>query len=88
MTLTRDQFKQRRLALGLSQTALALRLGITGNTVSRWERGHLAIPHPPMVDLALTALAYELVLPTAHRRLVRAVMAGQPLPPVSAPDTP
>ena len=34
-----------RKALGLTQKALAKRLGKTPETVSRYENGHLSIPH-------------------------------------------
>jgi transcriptional regulator with XRE-family HTH domain len=46
-----------RKRLGLSQTALADRLGVQRLAVGRWERGERAIP--PFLHLAMTALADE-----------------------------
>ena len=46
----------RRRAMGLSQAALAERLGVAANTVARWERGELRIAKPRMLDLALRAV--------------------------------
>jgi DNA-binding transcriptional regulator YiaG len=45
-----------RQALNLSQVKLGEILGVSGNTVARWERGELAIQHPKMLALALKAL--------------------------------
>ena len=44
--MTPAELKRSRLALGLSQTALAKRLGVHTMTVSRWERAFVAIPNP------------------------------------------
>lgn len=52
--LNPKQLKRRRTALNLTQAALALKLGVTPNTVARWERG--LVPLPPMLSLALTAI--------------------------------
>jgi transcriptional regulator with XRE-family HTH domain len=57
--LTPAALRTRRAALGLSQAALAARLGASVTTLARWERGEHAIAHPEMVDLALTALEKE-----------------------------
>lgn len=40
--------------LGLSQSGLAVKLGIAANTVARWERGEREIP--PFLRLALERL--------------------------------
>jgi transcriptional regulator with XRE-family HTH domain len=45
--------------LGLSQADLAERLGVSANTIARWERGELAIQHPEMLRLALDSLMVE-----------------------------
>ena len=37
-----------RKRLGLTQVALAKRIGVTGNTVARWERDELPIREPMM----------------------------------------
>jgi transcriptional regulator with XRE-family HTH domain len=48
----------RREELGLSQTELAERLGVSQQTVSRWEAGR-AIPEPDRVAGLAKALDYE-----------------------------
>lgn len=54
-----DAIRTARKALGLSQAALAQRLGIPRNTIARWERGELRIEHGQMLALALHALEQE-----------------------------
>ncbi len=53
---------QARLARGLSQRDVAVSLGVSVGTVSRWERGHLDYRH------ALAELAF--LLGVDERRLV------------------
>jgi DNA-binding transcriptional regulator YiaG len=43
-TFTAQQLKQLRAALGFSQVELAERLGVTWNTVARWETEQRRIP--------------------------------------------
>lgn len=50
------ELKARRLALGLSQYDLGRLLGVTANTVARWERGEMAIGHPDLLRTALESL--------------------------------
>ena len=52
--------KQERQKLGMTQAALAERLGVDVMTVSRWERGTRT--PPPYLKLAFDALAMETVL--------------------------
>jgi transcriptional regulator with XRE-family HTH domain len=40
-----DELRERREALGLTQEAVARAVGVTGNTLSRWERGERPSPH-------------------------------------------
>lgn len=54
--VTPDSLRARRLALGLTQTELAGRLGTHRNTVARWEQGAETIGQPLMLGLALSAL--------------------------------
>jgi transcriptional regulator with XRE-family HTH domain len=56
MALTGTQVRERREALGLTQTQLGAKLGKHKITVSRWETGTSPIDSPEMVDLALEAL--------------------------------
>ncbi len=39
-----EQFKAARRDLGLSQNALAARMGVVRKTVQRWEKGTVPIP--------------------------------------------
>lgn len=57
--MTGADLRERRERLGLSQSALASKLGTTQNTVSRWELGTLPMERPQMLDLALRALEQE-----------------------------
>lgn len=45
-----------RQQLGLSQAELGRQLGVSPNTIYRWEQGDLAIRHPHMLALALDQL--------------------------------
>ena len=40
------ELKRRRAALGMTQVELAKALGVTGNTVARWERDEVRMPEP------------------------------------------
>jgi transcriptional regulator with XRE-family HTH domain len=54
--MTGPELRARRKALGLSQAALAQRLGLPRNTLARWEREELRIEHDEVLDLALQRL--------------------------------
>lgn len=53
--MTPADLKAARDALGLSQNALARRLGLSQSTVLRWEAG-TRIEHPTLLRLALERL--------------------------------
>lgn len=55
--MTPDDLRAFRNKLGLSQAGLARALGVDVMTVSRWERGAMAIQHPTILRLALERLA-------------------------------
>lgn len=57
--MTGADLRRRRQALGLSQTALAERLGVPQATISRWETGGHGIDQPTVLDLAIRALETE-----------------------------
>jgi DNA-binding transcriptional regulator YiaG len=44
--MTGAELRRIRTRLGLTQAALAERLGVTGNTVARWERDEVRITEP------------------------------------------
>ena len=44
--MTPTRLKQLRQRLGLTQTELAAQLGVTQNTVARWETSVRGIPEP------------------------------------------
>lgn len=51
------ELRLRREALGLTQAQMAEELGVSANTVARWERGEMKIDNPRLLSLALAALA-------------------------------
>jgi predicted ATPase/DNA-binding CsgD family transcriptional regulator/DNA-binding XRE family transcriptional regulator len=57
--LNPDELRYRRQALHLSQAQLGRALGVTRNSVARWERGELPIRHPELVALALDRLGRD-----------------------------
>lgn len=57
--MTPLELSKRRTMLGLSQAKLGERIGVSANTIARWERGELAIQHQEMLRLALDGLLVE-----------------------------
>lgn len=58
--LSKEEFKAKRVAMGLNQSELAKALGANSTTVSRWETGSNAIP--PYIYRALADIERELGL--------------------------
>jgi transcriptional regulator with XRE-family HTH domain len=54
--LSGASMRERRHKLGLTQVELARALGVSGNTVARWERGTLRIAYPERVRAAIEVL--------------------------------
>ena len=57
--MTGTELRERRRALGLTQEALADRLGVSRVTLAKWETDTLRIEHAAMLALALDALSQE-----------------------------
>jgi DNA-binding transcriptional regulator YiaG len=53
--MTPTALRRLRRRLDLTQGALAARVGVTSNTVARWERGELGLSGPASRLLALLA---------------------------------
>jgi transcriptional regulator with XRE-family HTH domain len=56
MGMDGHQLRVMRTQLGYTQVELAYILGLTQNTISRWESGSVAIRHPIVLGLALERL--------------------------------
>lgn len=54
--MTGSEIKKDRIRLALTQAELGDRLGVSGNTVARWERDESTPESPKMLRLALDAL--------------------------------
>jgi len=57
--VTGPELRAARLALGLTQVALAERLGVPKDTLNRWEMGRQSIRFPTVLALAMEQLARE-----------------------------
>jgi transcriptional regulator with XRE-family HTH domain len=55
-----DDIRNCRRSNGITQQRLAALLGITPNTVARWERGELPVQHPALLARALADLEREI----------------------------
>jgi transcriptional regulator with XRE-family HTH domain len=42
--MTGTELRRLRKRLGLTQATLGERMGVTANTIARWERGELPVP--------------------------------------------
>jgi non-specific serine/threonine protein kinase len=59
--------RSRRRGLGLTQAALAQTLGVSANTVARWERGELRISNPERVRAVFGRLEREAGSPSEFK---------------------
>ena len=78
--LNGKSLKARREDLGLTQAELGRELGVSSNTIARWERGELKIEHAPMLDLAIQALNPERLASGKRRvagKVARVRVAGR-----------
>ena len=55
--MTGKQLRAVRTAMELTQVQFAQRVGLTGNTIARMERGEMGIP--PMLELLVSYVARE-----------------------------
>jgi D-3-phosphoglycerate dehydrogenase / 2-oxoglutarate reductase len=70
-----NRFVAARVALGLSQSGIALALGVDQGTISRWESGKVRIPAP--IALALATLKEKEPMPDRPRILIADPVAGE-----------
>src|SRR5712691_7568218 len=71
--LVPPELRARRLALGLTQVALAGQLEVSANTLARWERGELRVGDPRRIARRLQRLEqhHRMQSPPAHAAPVR-----------------
>lgn len=62
-----DEVRRLRAALGWTQQQLAHELGVTSNTVARWENGTHAMPPPAVRCLYLLAAQHGIPYPKRGR---------------------
>jgi transcriptional regulator with XRE-family HTH domain len=78
-TMTGRELARERRRVGLTQVAMAERVGVTSNTVARWERGEMRIAEPQIVETALkhekerNMSAYERTVQLGRERKVLAL---------------
>ena len=61
--------RDRREDLSLTQIQLSEYLGVSANTISRWERGDVSPEHPKMLELALNGLELKLTSNKKRERI-------------------
>jgi DNA-binding XRE family transcriptional regulator len=55
--VTGADLRAKRHLLGMSQAAFATALGVSANTVARWERGQMKIARPELLEMSMKNLA-------------------------------
>ena len=63
--MTPREFRDTRLALGLSTEQLAERLGVDPRTIRRWQDGRQSVPGP--VTMAMALLLRQVCSPAPRR---------------------
>jgi Helix-turn-helix len=76
--MTGAQLRKERKRLGLSQAKLADALGVTANTVARWERGEMNVAQPQLVGSALHNLK-EIESMSSYDRTMQLAREGNAL---------
>jgi transcriptional regulator with XRE-family HTH domain len=61
--------REKREDLRLTQNELGEHLGVSANTISRWERGDITPEHPKMLELALVGLELKLTSDKKRERI-------------------
>jgi len=75
--MTGTELRKERKRLGLSQAKLADALGVTANTVARWERGEMNIARP-QIEAALENLT-EIESMSTYERTMQLATEGNAL---------
>jgi transcriptional regulator with XRE-family HTH domain len=76
--MTGIQLRKERKCLGLSQAKLGDALGVTANTVARWERGEMNIAQPQLIEAALRNLK-EMESMSSYDRTMQLAREGNAL---------
>ena len=58
-----EKIKRTRAAVKKTQAQFGELLGVTGNTIARWERGEMTPDSPTILELALRQVEIECGLP-------------------------
>jgi transcriptional regulator with XRE-family HTH domain len=53
------EIRRKRKMLGMSQEALAAALGVSRNTVARWENLKMKVEHGKLIEIALNYLGIK-----------------------------
>ena len=70
----KEQLKQMRLGMRRTQAQFGELLGVSGNTIARWERGEMVPDSPRLLELALVGLQLEygvIAMPAETRQRIR-----------------
>lgn len=71
--------RAQRIRLGLSQVDLASNLGVSANTVARWERDEMKIARPQILKIAFANLKGESEMPSSYDRTMQLAREGKAL---------